>query len=89
VSWMLKRERRGGCVASVIRRCSGFSAAVPAELLGRAMREGLELLRRRVSRTPELQQRWWTSWNISYVIDSSTTAITEGTPGGCFTVEGQ
>ena len=31
-SWMLKRERRGGYVASAIRRCSGFSAAVPAEL---------------------------------------------------------
>lgn len=37
MNWMLKRERRGGYVASAIRRCSGFSAAVPAEL-GRAPR---------------------------------------------------
>ena len=32
MNWMQRRERRGGYVASAIRRCWGFSAAVPAEL---------------------------------------------------------
>ena len=52
------------------------------------MCEGLELLRRRVLLSPELQQRLM-SRNRGYDIDYSTTAITEGTPGGCFPVEGQ
>ena len=39
MSWMPKPEKRDGYVASAIRRCSGFSAAVPAEL-GWALRFG-------------------------------------------------